>query len=290
MQPTSSLLPLRAGAGLKPAHYSRVLERGTDESAPCWFEIHPQNYFCAGGPPHRWLGAIAELYPLSFHSTGLSLGSAEGVDEEQLARLADLAERYNPAQVSDHLSWSASGNEAVPDLLPLPYTSESFSVFASAVERVQDRLGRPILVENPSRYLAFANDEFEEPEFLARLCRTTGCGILLDLNNMFVSASNLGFSAQAWLDRIDPALVGEVHLAGHSREIHDCGDFLLDDHGSNVCDEVWDLFAGFIARAGPKPTLIEWDTRVPDFEVLAAEAAIADKILIEAPGHDRAAA
>lgn len=283
-----TLLPPATGIGLKPQHYQAALARspaGTSSSQvrsdlrPGWVEVHPQNYFCAGGPPHRWLTAVAEQYSLSFHSVGLSLGSAEGVDHGELARLTALCERYSPASVSDHLSWSGSASNRYPDLLPVPYTRECLDHFAAQVATVQDRLARTILIENPSRYLAFCGDEMDEAEFLHELCRMTGCGILLDINNIEVSATNLRLDPFAMLDAVDSALVGEVHLAGHAVEEHEDGPFLIDDHGSAVSDLTWRLFERFIARAGPRPVLIEWDTDVPHYEVLVAEAAKAELIL-----------
>lgn len=281
-------LPLRAGVGLKPQHYSRALEMVSasidDPSddhapAPAWFEVHPQNYFGAGGPPHRWLTAFAEIAPISFHSVGLSLGSSDGANVAELEQLAALCDRYAPAMVSDHLSWSGSASNRYPDLLPVPYTQDALDHFAVQVSRVQDRLGRAMLIENPSRYLAFAGDTMDEAEFLHALCARTGCGLLLDINNIEVSASNLGLDADAMVDAVDPALVGEVHLAGHAREDHPHGALLIDDHGSAVSDETWRLFERFVERAGACPVLIEWDTNVPEFDVLLTEAAVADAIL-----------
>lgn len=290
-----TLLPPSTGIGLKPQHYEAALARspaGTSSSQvrsklrPGWVEVHPQNYFCAGGPPHRWLTAVAESYPLSFHSVGLSLGSATGVDRRELAQLVALCERYRPASVSDHLSWSGSAGNRYPDLLPVPYTRECLDHFAVQVSVVQECLGRPILIENPSRYLAFLGDEMREAEFLHELCRTTGCGILLDINNIEVSATNLKLDPFTMLDAIDPALVGEVHLAGHAVEEHEEGPLLIDDHGSPVSDLTWRLFERFVARAGRVPVLIEWDTDVPDYGVLIGEAAKADRIMCSAElGH-----
>jgi len=283
-------LPPSSGIGLKPRHYADVLgpapagtssSRGEGESRPGWVEVHPQNYFCAGGPPHRWLEAVRDILPVSFHSVGLSLGSAHGLVEDELDALADLCRRYQPASVSDHLSWSGTKANRYPDLLPLPYTRECLDHFAAQVSRVQDRLGRAILIENPSRYLAFAGDEMDEPEFLHALCRKAGCGLLLDINNIEVSANNLGLDPFAMLERFDPSLVGEVHLAGHAVEQHEDGPFFIDDHGSPVSDVTWRLFERFIARAGPRPTLVEWDTDVPEFEVLMAEAEKAATIMRE---------
>lgn len=287
-------LPPLAGVSLKPQHYPQVLEVLTasilpSPDQPAWFEVHPQNYFCAGGPPHRWLSAIAEHIPLSFHSVGLSLGSREGVNLDELEQLAALCDRYAPAMVSDHLSWSGSAGNRYPDLLPVPYTAEALVHFAEQVGRVQDRLQRTILIENPSRYLAFAGDAMGEADFLHALCALTGCGILFDINNIKVSATNLGLDPEAMVDAIDPALVGEIHLAGHAMEHRSDGPLLIDDHGSAVSQETWRLFERFVRRAGPRPVLIEWDTAIPDFAVLTGEAAKANMIMQEAPASQEIA-
>ena len=285
-------LPPLPGIGLKPEHYAPLLAARSASipsanTASCycphWVEVHPQNYFGAGGPPHRWLTAIAEHFPLSFHSVGLSLGSAEGLRGDELEQLAALCARYQPAAISEHLSWSGRVDNRYPDLLPVPYTDEALSHFVTQVVIVQDRLKRPILIENPSRYLAFAHDEMSESDFLHELCARSGCGILLDINNIEVTATNLGLDPVAMVDAIDPALVGEVHLAGHAREEHAAGPLLIDDHGSPVSALTWQLFEHFIARAGARPTLIEWDTDVPPYAVLAAEAGKAETVLL----HDR---
>ena len=241
---------------------------------------HPQNYFGPGGPPHRWLTAIADHMPLSFHSVGLSLGSSGAVDHGELDALAALCARYAPAMVSDHLSWSNSAGDKFPDLLPIPYTSAALAHFAGEVARVQDRLGRTILIENPSRYLAFAASNWCEADFLHELCRRTGCGLLLDINNILVSAHNLGRDPEAWLDAFDPRLVGEIHVAGHAVKPDGAGGTIaIDDHGSPVDTACWTLLDRFLHRAGPTPVLVEWDSDVPDYAVLPAEAARADTLI-----------
>ncbi len=278
--PSVHSLPPRAGIGLKSRHYADVLAAAEEGAAPAWVEVHPQNYFGAGGPPHRWLTAIAEHLPLSFHSVGLSLGSAAGVDADEIEALAALCDRYAPAMVSDHLSWSNGPNDKFPDLLPIPYTNAALDHFAAQVGRVQDRLGRTILIENPSRYLAYAKADFDEAQFLHALCRRSGCGLLLDINNIEVSAFNLGLDPTPWLDAFDPALVGEVHVAGHAVKDDDMGGTIaIDDHGSAVRSSCWDLLARFLKRAGPKPVLVEWDSDTPDYATLMAEAAKADAAL-----------
>lgn len=272
-------LPPSVGIGLKPKHYDAVLMEPAGTARPGWLEIHPQNYFGDGGPPHRWLSAIAEFFPLSFHSVGLSLGSADGVNMADLEKIAALCDRYEPASISDHLSFSGNAHDRFADLLPVPYTSASLDHFAAQVGRVQDRLKRRMLIENPSRYLGYQGDEMSEVEFIERLICKSGCGLIFDVNNVEVSAKNLGFAAEAYVDAIDPDWVGEMHLAGHAVEQHDSGPLLIDDHGSIVTDYTWQLFERFIARAGPKPVLIEWDTDVPEYDQLMAEAQKAQAIM-----------
>lgn len=277
-------LPQRAGFGLKPEHYADVLAAAERDAPPAWVEVHPQNYFGAGGPPHRWLTAIADHLPLSFHSVGLSLGSAAGVDFGELEALAALCDRYEPAMVSDHLSWSNGPDDKFPDLLPIPYSHAALDHFVREVGRAQGRLRRSILIENPSRYLTYAGDDWDEVDFLHELCRRSGCSLLLDINNVEVSAYNFGLDPAPWLDAFDPALVGEVHVAGHSRKADDMGGTIaIDDHGSAVRGSCWDLLANFLRRAGPKPVLVEWDSDVPDYAVLMAEVAKADALLAREP-------
>lgn len=270
------VLPSLSGIGLKPAHYRDVLDEHSKSSLPAWVEVHPQNYFgvtgaSGGGPPHRWLTAIAEQYPLSFHSVGLSLGSADGLDIDELEQIAILCDRYQPSSFSDHLSWSGSAQDKYPDLLPIPYTRAALDHFVVQIDRVQSRLQRAMLVENPSRYLGYKGDEMDETDFIQQLCRRTGCGLLFDVNNVEVSCTNMGLDPFAYVDAIDPDIVGEMHLAGHATEQHDSGPLLIDDHGSPVTELTWALYRRFIARAGAKPTLIEWDTDIPQYAVLAAQ-------------------
>jgi uncharacterized protein len=274
-----SSLPPRTGIGLKPQHYDVILDTDHPSGRPAWVEVHPQNYFGDGGPPHRWLSAIAENLPVSFHSVGLSMGSTEGLNGADLEKLAALCERYRPAMVSDHLSFSGNAHDRFADLLPIPYTAQTLDHFAQQVDRVQDRLGRQMLIENPSCYLAYRDSKMSEPEFLAELIRRTGCGLLLDINNIVVTTGNLGGAADEYLIAIDPDWVGEIHLAGHATEQHDSGPLYIDDHGSAVSARVWKLYADFINRAGPKPTLIEWDSNVPDYATLMAEADKAHAVL-----------
>ena len=273
-------LPARGGIGLKPSHFADVLDAAGRGAGPYWVEVHPQNYRMAGGPMHRSLTAVRDVFPVSFHSVGLSLGDPGGCDLGELERLAVLTDRYHPAMISDHLSWSSLDGERIPDLLEMPMTDASLAHFASEIGRVQDRLQRPILVENPSRMLAFAGDDYDEPAFLAELCARCGCGLLLDVNNVIVSSINLGLDPDRYLDAIDGRLVGEIHAAGYSIEDHGNGVRLaIDDHGSPVSEQCWGLLARLIDRIGPKPVLVERDNDIPAFAELAAECARADGLL-----------
>jgi len=276
-----SPLPALAGVGLKAAHYSAFLEAARRGESPAWVEVHPQNYFCAGGPTLRWLTAIREAVPVSFHSVGLSLGSPNGADRHELEALAALSARFEPAMVSDHLSWSILDGDKMPDLLPLPMTSESLRHFVRSVGEVQESLGRPILVENPSRVLAFRGDTYTEPEFLLELSKRSGCGLLVDVNNVLVGATNLGFDAQAYVDEIAAGPIREVHIAGHTVEIDpdDCAVTAIDDHGSPVSEQCWALLERLLAKTGPLPVLLERDNNVPSYAELAAEAARSNRLL-----------
>jgi len=278
-------IPAKAGIGLRFVHHGHVLSHRPDTAC---FEVHPENYLGHGVAADD-LDAIRRDYPISLHATGLSLGSADGLDTDHLAAIADLARRIQPGLISDHLSWSASGEVHLPDLLPLPYTEEALAVVARNIDQVQTTLGHTILIENPSTYLAFADSALDEAEFLGELTRISGCGLLLDVNNIAVSGGNLGEAPRRRLERLLDHLpadaVGEIHLAGHAIRPLDDGRVLrIDDHGSPVGDEVWGLFGALIARVGAKPTLIEWDTDIPAYEVLQAQAAIAQSILDHA-GH-----
>ncbi|MYZ48754.1 DUF692 family multinuclear iron-containing protein [Propylenella binzhouense] len=274
--PTAGL-PLRAGLGLKLEHARTILEEEADIG---FFEVHPENYMGAGGPPHRYLAAIAERYPLSLHGVGLSIGSPRPLDRDHLARLKHLVGRYRPASFSEHLAWSTHDVGYLNDLLPLPYTEETARAVAAHVAEVQDVLGRRILIENPATYVAFAATTMEETDFLAEIVARTGCGLLLDVNNVFVSATNHGFDPVAYLDAFPVAHVGEVHLAGHAAENEDGELLLVDTHDRPVADPVWDLYEHLLARAGALPTLIEWDSNLPDWPVLAAQAEQAERIMV----------
>ena len=261
------------GVGLKPAHYRDALSPGDRDSSAGddigFFEVHAENYMGAGGPPHEWLSKIRDKYPLSVHGVCLSIGGASPLDEEHLARLRMLADRYEPSLVSEHLAWCAHDGSFFNDLIAPPLTKNSLARISDHVSTAQDALGKKIFIENPSHYLPI-NPEIPEPEFLNALAEKTGCGLLLDINNVFVSASNLGYSAKAYLEAVNADAVGEIHLAGHA--VDEASGLLIDDHGSGVCDDVGALYSAFIARAGAKPTLVEWDTDTPDLARLCKHA------------------
>ncbi|TVZ38281.1 hypothetical protein P886_2642 [Alteromonadaceae bacterium 2753L.S.0a.02] len=273
-------LPKRVGIGLKAQHYQDILEHQPDLG---FLEIHPENYMGDGGPQHRYLEAIRNLYPVSMHGVGLSLGSTDGIDRDHLQRLKTLCERYQPHQVSEHLSWSHVDNIYFNDLLPLPYTHETLALACDNVLATQDFLKRTIIVENPSTYVAYKNNDYIETEFLKALVEHTDCGLLLDINNIFVSATNNGFDPYAYIDQIDPSAVVEVHLAGHSETTLSNGKILrIDNHGSKVKQDVWQLFKYFLQKTmQPVATLIEWDTDIPPLKVLLDEAETAEKYLRE---------
>jgi hypothetical protein len=267
--------PAGCGIGLRAPHVGEILAR---RPAVAWLEVHAENYL-GGGPAVRALERLRADYPLSVHGVGLSLGSADGLDPAHLERLAVLVERLQPALVSEHLSWSVTGGAYLNHLLPLPYTEETLGVLSRHVARAQERLGRRLLVENPSGYLRFRYSPIPEPQFLNELARRTGCGLLCDVNNVYVSCENLGGDAAAYLDAIEPAAVEEIHLAGHAVNDADGRAILIDDHGSRVAEAVWRLHARALARFGAVPTLVEWDTDVPPLAILLEEAAKANVML-----------
>jgi uncharacterized protein len=261
-----------AGIGLRATHYPSFLEGRPDVG---WLEVHSENYFGAGGYDLHVLEHVRREYPLSLHGVGLSLGSADGLRERHLAKLKQLVERVDPLLVSEHLCWGAWGRHHFNDLLPLPYTEEALSLMVERVEQVQTALARPILVENVSSYLQYRDSAMPELEFAAEVARRSGCGILLDINNLYVNAVNHGFDPHAALAALPAQCVKEIHLAGHARtEL--C---LIDDHGSHVTDPVWSLYEAALARLGRVRTLIEWDTRIPDLDVLLSEARKAETLL-----------
>ncbi|MFV3075422.1 DUF692 domain-containing protein [Niveispirillum fermenti] len=267
--------PRATGVGLRHAHVPDFLAAVQPVG---WLEVHAENYLIAGGPRLAQLERLRRDYPVSFHSVALSLGAADGVDGVHLARLRTLYDRFEPALISDHLAWTGLVGAPVPDLLPLPLTEETLAIVSRNVERVQDMLGRRLLVENPSLYLRFQMDQMDEGEFLAALAARTGCGLLLDLNNLHVSAHNRGGDAVQLLSRFPVDAVGEIHLAGHARVEIDGVTLLIDDHGSAVPQPVWTLYDMAVRRFGPCPTLVEWDTGLPALPLLLAQAARADDI------------
>ena len=275
-----SPIPSRTGIGLKAQHYQEILERAPDIADTVgWLEVHSENYMCEGGPTQNWLMALRDLFPVSLHGVGMSLGSVGPLDQSHVARLVELEQRVAPGHVSEHLSWSIANGDYLNDLIALPYTEESLNVFSSHVADMQDALKRQVLIENPSSYLRYEHSVIPEPEFLLEVAKRSGCGILLDVNNVYVSAMNHGFDPISYLDQIPAGLVGEIHLAGHSQTSIDGRIIRIDDHGSPVSDEVWDLYDYTISRIGPVPTLIEWDSNIPALDVLLGEADKANRIL-----------
>ncbi len=274
---TRSELPARPGVGYKPQHFSNIL---ADPRPVEWLEIHAENYMGDGGRPLAQLRHLSERFPISVHGVGLSIGGEGRLDRDHLARLKHLCGWLNPASFSEHLAWSTHDTEFLNDLLPLPYTAETLARVADHIDEVQDHVGRRMLLENPSVYLDFAETEMDEIDFLTEIAKRTGCGLLLDVNNVYVSSTNRQTNPTAYIDRFPHALVGEIHLGGHDEDRDDSGaPLLIDAHGSEIVDPVWQLYAHTIRTGGAKPTLIEWDNDVPDWPVLAAEAARAARIL-----------
>ena len=271
-----SAIPARAGIGLRSPHHQHA---AAGKPAVAWLEAHTENYFHDGGPAVRALERARANYPLSLHGVGLGLASTTPLDRAHLERVRRAVERYEPALVSEHACWNRLGVVHYNDLLPLPHTEEAALHLAARVREVQDVLGRQILVENLSSCVRFATSSLEEWEILAAVVEHSGCGLLLDVNNLFVNSVNLGLDAGRCIDEVPAHAVREIHLAGHRRNRVGDRDLLVDDHGSAVCPEVWALYERAIARLGPVPTLIEWDTDVPPIEVLLAEAAKADVIM-----------
>ena len=259
---------LTAGLGLKPEHYEQAQ---ACPAAGLWFEVHPENYLVDGGPRLGWLSAVRERHPISLHGVSLSLAADVAPDAKHLKRLRSLAERIEPALVSEHLAWSAWRGTYYPDLLPVPRTREALARICANVSAAQDALGRRIAIENPSHYLRIEGHELGEIDFLAELSKRTGCGLLLDVNNVFVSATNLGFSAEDFIDAFPAEAVLEVHLAGHSRDPSLGERLLIDSHDAPICAEVWALYTRLVGRIGARPTLIERDGNLPEFGELLAE-------------------
>ena len=280
-------LPAAPGLGFKPEHFPAIRDTRPELG---FFEIHAENYMGAGGPPHRQLTALRQDYAISLHGVGLSIGGPGRLDADHLARLRALVDRYQPESFSEHLAWSSHGAEYLNDLLPLPYTAETLNIVCDHIDEVQETLGRRMLLENPATYVLFQQSTLPETDFMAEIARRTGCGLLLDINNVFVSCTNHRMDARAYLAAFPLARVGEIHLGGHATEELPSGPLLIDDHGSPVADPVWTLYAETMVRAGALPTLIEWDNDVPPFAELLAEARRAGTILNGIKGGDLARA
>ena len=270
-------LPNAAGVGFKPQHFNDIIER---PGAVEWLEIHAENYMGLGGRPHAQIRQLSDIYPISVHGVGLSIGGEDRLDRDHLERLKYLLDWLRPARFSEHLAWSTHDGAYLNDLLPLPYTDATLARTADHIDEVQATLGRRILMENPSSYIAFDTSTMTETEFLNALVARTGCGLLLDVNNVFVSAANLGHDPKAYIDALPLKSVEEIHLAGHQEDkSNQSRTVLIDTHNCPVADPVWALFEHVIRHCGAKPSLIEWDTDVPDWEVLNAEAARVANVL-----------
>ncbi|USG62553.1 DUF692 domain-containing protein [Sneathiella marina] len=276
---------LRAGAGFKPEHFEEILQGNHKSSL---FEIHAENYMGAGGRPHQVLESLRADYPISCHGVGLSIGSAEGLDPAHLKRLKKICDRYEPVLFSEHLAWSSHNGSFLNDLLPLPYTEETVKLVSGHIDQIQNCLGRQMLLENPSLYLSFHQNSLSEIEFLKEVTSHTGCGLLLDVNNVFVSATNLGFDAQEYIAGFPVDLVQEIHLAGFSKDPETTDNSLLiDAHNREVAEPVWQLYTNLIGRIGSIPTIIEWDSDIPRWNILSAEVQKAEQILRAAlPLHE----
>lgn len=274
-------LPAAPGVGYKPQHFSELM---ADPGSVRWIEIHAENYMGDGGRPIAQLRALADRFPISVHGVGLSIGGEAPLDKDHLARLRKLIDWLNPASFSEHLAWSTHDTGFFNDLLPLPYTEATLQRVCAHIDEVQEALGRQMLLENPSTYLAFAETQMPETDFLAQIAERTGCGLLLDVNNVAVSATNQQTDPRAYLAAYPLQAVGEVHLGGHDEQVDTYGaPLLIDSHNSEVAPSVWALYQEVIAAMGPTPTLIEWDTDVPEWPILEAEAARAASVLVPAP-------
>jgi uncharacterized protein len=277
---STQALPPLAGVGYKPQHFKDILENPDPVG---WLEIHAENYMGAGGRPLAQLRHLAERFPISVHGVGLSIGGEAALDEDHLSRLKTLCDWLNPASFSEHLAWSTHDAAFLNDLLPLPYTPATLTRVADHIDRVQEALGRRMLLENPSVYVSFGETTLDEVDFLSEIARRTGCGLLLDVNNVYVTCTNQERSAVDYLQAFPLHLVGEIHLGGHDEDRDSAGRrLLIDSHGAEVVDPVWRLYAQTIRLGGAKPTLIEWDNDVPDWPDLAAEAARATAHLVPA--------
>jgi hypothetical protein len=272
---------------LKADHYLEIIET---QPAIGWFEVHAENYMGAGGAPHRYLTKIRESFPLSVHGVGLSIGSDAPLDQIHLARLKSVCDRYEPGLVSEHLAWSTHEGTYLNDLLPVPYTKETLARVCEHIDEVQTALGRRILLENPSTYVRFESSDMSEIEFLSAIATRTGCGLLLDVNNVYVSGTNHGYTPESYIDAFPVEHVGEIHLGGHDEDSDETdARILIDAHASAVADDVWTLYARTVTRTGALPTLIEWDSHIPAWSELFAEAQRADAIIAKQPSDASAA-
>jgi uncharacterized protein (UPF0276 family) len=270
-------LPARGGVGLKPEHFLEILASAPDLG---FFEVHAENYMVDGGPFHHYLGLIRERYPLSIHGVGLSIGGESALDEQHLDRLVRLLDRYQPESFSEHLAWASHGGTFLNDLLPVPYNAETLARVCAHVDQVQDRLKRRMLLENPATYVEFAASTMPETEFIAEIVKRTGCGLLLDVNNVYVACVNHHRDPRAYIEALPLHAVGQIHLAGFAQDVDDAGaPLLIDSHGSPVAQAVWDLYAFALELLGSIPTLIERDNDIPTFPVLLAEAHQAEAIM-----------
>ena len=274
--PAGTGLPRRTGIGFKSAHFDDLRQ---DPDPPAFIEVHAENYMGAGGLPHAQLAAIRASMPISLHGVGLSIGATAALDPVHVGRIEALVSRYQPEAFSEHLAWSSHGGNFFNDLLPLSYDVATLQRVCEHVDQVQERLRRRLLLENPSTYCEFDSSTFTEPDFIAAVVRRTGCGLLLDVNNVHVSCHNNGHDPLAYLSALPMSAVAQIHLAGHARErFEDGSSLLIDNHGSPVADPVWQLYAHVVASTGPLPTLIEWDTDVPAYATLRAQARMADDV------------
>ncbi len=282
----TSSMPLRAGVGLKAEHYKTILNVRPDVG---FFEVHAENYMGPGGPPHRYLSAVAEIYPISIHGVGLSIGGSAPLDKNHLRRLRDLLERYSPALFSEHLAWSTHDTSFFHDLLPLPYTSDTLSHVCEHVDEVQTELGREMLLENPSTYLAFSESTYSEIDFISEVVKRTGCGLLLDVNNVVVASKNQEWDPFRYIDCYPLDRVKELHLAGHMEDVDEWSKpLLIDTHDRPVSEFVWSLYEHTISQTGALPTLIEWDAAVPAWTELQAEAERAERVMSQISSREPA--
>lgn len=269
--------PMPVGVGLKSCHKDHVLG---SEHMVGWFEVHAENYMGAGGPPHAFLTEVRERFPVSAHGVGLSIGGADDLDNAHLERLKTVIDRYQPSIVSEHLAWSTHQGQFFNDLLALPYTLETLALVCRHIDQAQERLGRELLIENPSTYIQFSENEMDEIDFLSEVATRTGCGLLLDINNVYVSCVNHGWDAEGYVARFPLHAVGEIHLAGHAEETDEAGErLLIDAHDRPVSADVWSLYQCVVEQTPGIPTLIEWDNDVPTWDALEAEASRAAQVL-----------